>query len=182
MQMSNFFETIKKGLEAVAPVAANFVVPGSGSLVASLMRKVTGDDTQTPIEDVAKKIADDPALYIELQKAVMTHEASLAEIDARKLETVNATMREESKSEHWPQYSWRPFNGFMFPLTFGLVYFLLPLLDKTIPSIPELAWVGWLSILGVATWDRGKQKRAEIGEQRSGLIDTVVKAIRGNQK
>ena len=88
-------------------------------------------------------------------------------------------MRAESESEHWPQYSWRPFNGFSFPLAVILVYFLLPLLGKTVPEIPQWVWVGWLSILGVATYDRGKEKRARVGENKTGLIAGAIKAIRG---
>ncbi len=177
--MSDLLSKIVDGVAAVAPMAANLVVPGSGALVHTLMRKITGAGPDMPIEQVAEKIAADPALYIELQKSAMEHEARLAEIDASKLDTVNVTMREESQSEHWPQYSWRPFNGFTYPLAVLLIYFALPLAGKAVPSVPDWIWIGWLSILGVATWDRGKQKRIEAGEKNTGLIAKAISAIRG---
>lgn len=177
--MSNVFEKILDGVKAVAPVAANLVVPGSGSLVEGLMRAVTGDGPEASIEAVAEKIAADPALMVQLQEKAIDHEAKLAEIEARKLESVNATMREEAKSEKWPQYTWRPFNGFTFPLAVLLIYFVLPVAGKTVPDVPQWVWAGWLSILGVATWDRGKEKRAKAGENKPGMIAGAIQALRG---
>ena len=177
--MSNIVSKIVDGIKAVAPTVGNLIVPGSGPLVHSLMRAVTGDGPEAPIEQVARTIEADPQLFLELQAQAMEHESRMAEIAARNLATVNQTMRAESESEHWPQYSWRPFNGFSFPLAVILVYFLLPLLGKTVPEIPQWVWVGWLSILGVATYDRGKEKRARVGENKTGLIAGAIKAIRG---
>lgn len=177
--MSNVFEKILSGVKAVAPVAANLVVPGSGTLVEGLMRAVTGDSEATPIEAVAEKIAADPALMVQLQEKAMAHEAQLAQIEAAKLASVNQTMQAESQSEHWPQYSWRPFNGFAFPLAVVLIYFVLPICKAPVPEVPYWVWAGWLSILGVATWDRGKEKRAKAGESKPGLLEGTIKALRG---
>ena len=177
--MSKVLSKIMDGVAAVAPVAANFIVPGSGSLVHTLMRRLTGSGPDTPMDEVAEKIAADPALYLELQKQAMAHEAQLAQIEAQKLETVNLTMRQESVSEKWPQYAWRPFNGFTYPLSVMLIYFLLPLCGKAVPEVPQWIWIGWLSILGVATWDRGKEKRVKAGEAKTGMIASTIDAIRG---
>jgi len=86
-------------------------------------------------------------------------------------------MRAEAKSEHWAQWMWRPFNGFMFGLSMFGVYFVLPLLKKTIPEVPYLVWVAWASVLGVTTWHRGKQKRILAGET-GGLIDKIKGALK----
>ena len=177
--MGDVLNKILTGVKTVAPIAANLVVPGSGSIVEGLMRAVTGDSETTPIEAVAEKIANDPALMVQLQEKAMEHEARLAQIEANKLASVNQTMQAETKSEHWPQYSWRPFNGFMFPLAVVLIYFGLPAFDQIVPDVPQWVWVGWLSILGVATWDRGKEKRARAGENKTGLLEGAIKAIRG---
>lgn len=177
--MSNVFKKIVEGVKIVAPTVANLMVPGSGTVLDGLMRAVTGDGPEASIEAVAEKIAADPALMVQLQEKAMDHEAKLAEIEARKLESVNATMREEAKSEKWPQYTWRPFNGFTFPLAVLLIYFVLPVAGKTVPDVPQWVWAGWLSILGVATWDRGKEKRAKAGENKPGMIAGAIQALRG---
>jgi len=174
------FSTIADGIKAIAPTVANLILPGSGTLLGGLMRAVTGD-SESDIEAVAAKIEADPKLYVELQTRAMEQEVSLAQIEAAKLATVNATMQAESKSERWPQYSWRPANGFAYPLAVILIYFLLPLLGKAVPDVPQWIWVGWLSILGVAVWDRGKEKRAQAGEHKPGLIEGAISAIQGGK-
>lgn len=105
----------------------------------------------------------------------------MADIEAKNLATVNATMQTEAKSEKWPQYCWRPFNGFMFPLAVMFIYFLLPAFGETVPAVPQWVWAGWISILGVATYDRGKEKRAKAGDAATGLIAGAIKAIRGGK-
>jgi hypothetical protein len=176
----SFFKKVVEGIKVVAPTVANIALPGSGSMVEKLMRAVTGDTT-SDIEILAEKIDQDPALFIELQKAAMAHEVNMAQVEASKLAVVNATMQAESKSEHWPQYSWRPFNGFTFRLAVLLIYFVLPIASKSVPEVPYWVWAGWLSILGVATWDRGKEKRAQAGEQSAGIITNTINAIRGGK-
>lgn len=61
-------------------------------------------------------------------------------------------------SDHWPTYSWRPFNGFLFGITVFSVYVILPLAKLPIPAIPESVWLAWGGILGVASWFRGKMQ------------------------
>ena len=177
--MSEIMDKILDGIKSIAPLAANVVLPGSGTLVEGLMRSVTGDKPETPIDEVAARISADPALMVQLQEKAMEHEARLADIEAKKLATVNQTMQAESQSEKWPQYSWRPFNGFCFPAAVILIYFVLPICAATVPDVPYWVWAGWLSILGVATWDRGKEKRAKAGESKPGLIEGAIKALRG---
>ena len=169
------------GIKAVAPTVANVVVPGSGPLLHTLMRAVTGDGPDISIEAVAQKIEADPKLFLELQAKSMDHEARMADIEAKNLATVNATMQAESKSEHWPQWLWRPFNGFLFGLAVILIYFVLPLAGEEIPAVPQWIWIGWGAILGVTTWDRGKEKRAKAGDIETGLLAGAIKAIRGGK-
>ena len=179
MDVKDVLNKVLKGVKLVAPSVANTFAPGSGSLIEGLMRIVTGDNS-SEIEAVAAQIASNPTLMVELQTKAMEHEVKLAEVEARKLEAVNQTMQSESKSEHWPQYSWRPFNGFSFPVTVFCVYFIIPMFSKIVPEVPYWVWAGWLSILGVATWDRGKEKRAKAGEQKTGVLTNAINAIRGN--
>lgn len=167
------------GIKALAPTVANMMVPGSGPLLYDLMRSVTGDPAETSIEQVAAKINADPALFIELQKQAMGHEVQLKQIEAQNLATVNATMQAEGKSEHWPQWSWRPYNGFLYGTAVVLIYFVLPLIKIPVPTVPEFIWLGWGAILGVATWDRGKEKRVKAGEQQTGVIAGMINAIKG---
>jgi len=178
--VSKVLDAIVDTVKAVAPAVANTIIPGSGPLLHTLIRQVAGDPPETPIEAAAAKVVADPQLYIELQSRIMDHEARLAEIDSRRLESVNQTMREESRSERWPQYSWRPYNGFLYGTTIFFVYVVLPLCKVPVPDVPQWVWIGWGAILGVTTWHRGKEKRIKAGDNRPGMIEGVIKAVRGS--
>lgn len=80
----------------------------------------------------------------------------LEEFNSANLIAVNKTMQVEAISEHWPSYSWRPFVGFIFGVTFFGTYFVLPLAHIPVPSIPSEAWLSIGGILGVASYFRGK--------------------------
>jgi len=172
-------DSIISGIKAIAPTVAGFVVPGSGPLVHDLLRAVSGIGSETPIEEVAAKVVADPALMVQLQGMAMQHEVSLGQIEVQKMALVNATMQAEANSTHWPQWSWRPYNGFAFGTAIILIYFCLPIFGRPVPLVPEWIWVGWASILGVATWDRGKMQRIQAGDNSEGIIARTIKAIKG---
>jgi hypothetical protein len=178
MDTGDIFKSIAKGLGAIAPTVANIALPGSGPMLAGLMRAVTGDSVDIPLEQVAKKIQTDPKLMVELEDIAMKREVGLAQVEATKLESVNATMRQESKSDHFMQYAWRPFNGFMFPITVFSAYVILPVCGVASPVIPVSLIVGWLSILGVATVGRNKEKVAKAGNKVPGMFEGLINAIK----
>lgn len=69
---------------------------------------------------------------------------------------INKTMQTETISEHWPSFSWRPYCGFVFGTMFFGCYFVLPLLRIPVPVVPVEAWAAMGSVLGIASWFRGK--------------------------
>ncbi|MBN1104740.1 MAG: hypothetical protein JXL84_15080 [Deltaproteobacteria bacterium] len=144
--------------------------------VVGIAKDITG--VEDP-EAALRALESNPELALKYQEALMNYELERYREGTKRIGIVNQTMQTESKSEHWPQYSWRPFNGFTFPMAILLIYFVLPAAGKIVPSVPELVWIGWLSILGVATWDRGKEKRAMTGEGKPGLLQTAINAVRG---
>lgn len=81
------------------------------------------------------------------------------EIQAKELETVNATMREEDKSEHFLVFSWRPLIGYCFIVVVLNNYVILPYFTQIKPIvIPENVWYAILTILGVASAGRSVTK------------------------
>lgn len=154
---------------------------GAGvGLVKAVAAQVLGKSGESEVsEQEAERIIQDPHLYMEFKARLQEVELGKLKEHTKQLETVNETMQAESKSERWPQYSWRPANGFAYPAAVILVYFVLPLIGRSVPAVPELIWTGWLVILGVAVWDRGKAKRAEAGEHKPGLLQGAIQAIQG---
>jgi hypothetical protein len=120
---------------------------GIGSLAKDLRSAITGKDT----------IPGD--IQVQLETIAANLEDGEQKVAAAAIEAVNATMQAESKSEHWMQWSWRPFVGFIFGFTFIGVYFVLPFIEIPIPTIPSEAWLMLGAVLGVASWHRGAQKR-----------------------
>lgn len=84
-----------------------------------------------------------------------------------------------SPDERWPQYTWRPWNGFWFAPVVALIYFVLPVLDKPVPAVPQLVWAGWMAILGVTAWGRNKEKIIKAGGNGEGVVSSAIKAIKG---
>ena len=115
------------------------------------------------VTDVLKGlgILKDPEAELKATQALMVFESQIRAADAKQIESVNATMREEAKSEHWAQWLWRPVVGFTFSGILINNYILLPYFAKygflSLP-IPGEVWSAMLVILGVAAGTRGLEK------------------------
>lgn len=86
---------------------------------------------------------------------------SLEQESSKQLETVNATMREEAKSEKWAQWLWRPIIGFTFSAILINNYILLPYFKNKgmeMIVIPDTVFTAILVILGAASGMRGWEK------------------------
>lgn len=138
-----------------------------GGIAAGLVGKALGM-SDTSIDLVAEKLSGMPPEQLaslkiaelntkmEMQKAGFAHIQALEEFNTRNLEAVNKTMQVEAGAEHWPTYSWRPFNGFLFGTSIFGIYFLLPLFKVPVPVVPTEVWATWGAILGIASYFRGK--------------------------
>ena len=144
----------------------------AGNLVASAL------GAEPEPEKVHAAIEADPEALVKIKELEFSYKERLigwqekqidAEVEQMRSETermksVNQQMGREAKSEKWPQYTWRPYNGFLFGTCMFGVYFLLPLLDKAVPDSPYWVWVAWAGILGVAIHQKSKQKRVQAGD------------------
>lgn len=173
-----------------APILARAAMDPAGTAI-SLVASAFGGDPQKP-DELATLIQNDPEAATKLRKIEFDHGEEMAKIamqaehnaqlaEAAKLQTVNATMQAESKSEHWIQYSWRPYWGFISGTAFFvLVSFICYLAYKAIMSkdpnamammptlISQMAILFAIpgGILGVSAWHRGKAK--VVAEEKRG--------------
>ena len=115
---------------------------------------LTNPDAAIKLKEIESK------RQVDLQTILMQAEGNRLSADTAAIQSVNATMQSEAKSEHWAQWAWRPFNGFVFGSMFFGVYFILPLLKMPVPVVPTEAWMAIGAVLGVASWFRGKEKLA----------------------
>ena len=120
-------------------------------------------DPISAIADFASKLVDVGSKFIPDEKNRLEFESKVMEYASRQQEAVNATMREEAKSENWIQYSWRPLVGLTFIGVIINNFVLIPYtaalgLDIRVIDIPEGIWSAMLVILGVAAGTRGLEK------------------------
>jgi hypothetical protein len=152
-------------LGKAAPILGTLFGGPAGAALGGLVSSVLGTDN-TP-DAIKTAIATDPQAAlklaqfesdnkVKLQQMLLTHADNEIAAQTAQLQAVNATMQAEAKADHWPTYSWRPFVGFVFGTMFLGTYFVLPLLKMPVPTVPFEAWAAIGSILGVASWFRGK--------------------------
>lgn len=93
------------------------------------------------------------------QEALYNYELQMRDKDDEVIKAVNDTMQDESKSEHWLQWSWRPLVGLCFVAVIANNYIVLPYFPSlhTI-AIPSEVWSAMLVILGVSAGTRGWEK------------------------
>lgn len=128
-------------------------IEGITNSAANIIGKFKADPTKVAeLDSDLQKLKTDAVLEAER----ITNQAE--EIQAKELETVNATMREESKSEHFLTFSWRPLIGYAFILVIINNYVIVPYLAKhgvQVIVIPDNVWSAILVILGAASAGRG---------------------------
>lgn len=127
-------------------------ISGIGDAFAKIVEKFKADPTK--VAELESELAQ-AKVAAELKAQELAN--SIEEIYAKELESVNQTMREESKSEHWMVWSWRPLIGFTFCAILINNYVLLPYFKNKgmeIIIVPDNVWSAILVILGVASAGR----------------------------
>lgn len=168
---------VKNMVGKAAPMVGTLLGGPAGGAVGSMVSNVLGVEDSP--EAIVRELKNNPDALVKIKTLESEERTALRRLtveaeqhrlaaDTSRIQTVNATMQSEAKSEHWPQWSWRPYNGFLYGTTIFCVYFVLPLADIAVPSVPFEIWAGWGSILGVAAWHRGAQKRTQSGEKTLG--------------
>jgi holin (3TMs family) len=168
--MSGFdWKSVAGDVAKVAPVLggiltgpAGIAVEAAGALITSALGAT--DPAQIPAvlqtnPDAAIKLQQlENEKTLGLQQLSVTDQQNQLNAQIQILAAINATMQSETKSDHWPSYSWRPYIGFVLGTMIFGVYFVLPLLNKTVPTIPSEVWMALGGILGVASYFRGKMQ------------------------
>lgn len=177
---------IAMALAQFAPMIAGWLGGSKAEDVATKVVGVAQAVTGQSAPDAAlAALQADPNLALQFQKAVLDHQAQLAQIaadvtkaelaaDAANASAVNQTMQVEAKSDHWPTYSWRPFVGFCFGvlalisgMTVACAYLGVMFLHadpKVLTDIPgmlgaEAAVMATMApVLGIASYFRGKMQ------------------------
>lgn len=141
----------KKGVEELTSQA---LVKASDLLGVPLGTK---DELITHLNANPEEVIKLRELELETKKEMLKYKLLNKQEDTKVVQAVNQTMQSESKSEHWMQYSWRPFIGMNFGCYIGSLW-LLPIWDKTPATLDQNIIMAITAILGVASYFRGQEK------------------------
>lgn len=184
------WKDLGKTVGQFAPLLGDLLpIPGAG-IAGKLIASALGvDNSPSAIHEAIKS---DPDAAVKIAKIEADNKALLQQqvlaAETSRIQSVNQTMQAESKSEHWAQWLWRPYNGFLFGTTLFMVYALPSIIntfapvfsppvmhkiveggiEKIVPiatwipieisHVPEFVFVAWGAVLGVTAWHRGKNK------------------------
>jgi len=138
--------------------------------VIDIAKSVTG--YQDP-QQAADAIIQNPELRIKFQEQATQLELGLEREYTERLAIVNQTMQAEAKSEHWPQWIWRPLWGIISAVAFLVVCIFVCYLGYRAISGKDPQAIGMIplligafttlfgipgAILGIAAWGRNKLK------------------------
>ena len=154
----------------------------AGSIAGDLLGKALGVEP-TP-EAIADAIRNDPSAPGKIANVEEQHAASLVEMEAKILDTINGTMRQEMQSEHWIIWCWRP----LFGITFNLVWTLHGILIgwcmwqrdfSVISRIPDLTVFYGVAgaAVGIYAWRRTDEKKLGIAGPMQAVAAVVKKAV-----
>lgn len=99
--------------------------------IVDIVKKVTG--IVDPEQAIASLKANGELQY-KFKEMVLMYQFKYEQEKTKQIEAVNRTMQAESKSEHWIQWSWRPFNGFLFGVTLFLGYVIPALVNVVLAA------------------------------------------------
>jgi len=139
--------------------------------VIDIAKVVTGyQDPQQAVEAINQS----PELQLKFQEQANEFALGKEREFTQQMAIVNQTMQAEGKSEHWPQWFWRPYWGIISGTAFGAVCVFVCMLawkaivekdSNSIGMIPLL--IGAFTtlfgipgaILGITAWGRNKLKQ-----------------------
>lgn len=140
-------------------LGAALPLPGGSAIGTALANYIGNKDAS--LDEVVKSITTSEEALQKAKEFEANHEETLlrmqVEAETVRIQTVNSTMQEEAKSDHWPTYSWRPFIGFAFGL-YILSYVILPLCGITPSILPPDLTMAIGAILGIASYYRGRMQ------------------------
>ncbi len=132
---------------AGALLASAFGVPNNPTAVAAAIQ----GDPNAPVK-LAQIEADNK---VQLQQLVVSSAANALAADTARIQAVNASIQADATGKDWLQRNTHSIAVLLTVSAVIAVYFILPLLNRPVPAVPEFAWGMLGAILGVAAWHSG---------------------------
>lgn len=168
--------TIALELAQFVPQIVKWLGGDKAGTVAQKVVDVAQQVTGKPSGDQAlAALKADPSLVLQFQQSVLAQQTTFEQLAVQNATDINATIRAEAASEHWPTYSWRPAIGFATAFTITMVAMVivvayagvilmkrdptaLSYIPAMIGAVAALLGAGAMPVLGIASWYRGKMQ------------------------
>lgn len=176
------WKDIQGAIAKVAPVLGTLIGGPAGATIGVLISSALGVDNMP--DAVQQALATNPDAAVKLRQIEADQSVRLRELavtaennrltaETAAIQSVNATMQVEAKSDHWPTYSWRPAIGFGVAfntaaasvLVLGVFTAVVAGSERAATAVAQLPLVlgslaaisgTVLPILGIASYFRGK--------------------------
>jgi hypothetical protein len=154
----------------------------------------------TEPEDALSKIQNDPALFVEYQKALQPTIVAELAAETAQLESINQTMRAEYAQDDLYTKRWRPTYGYCMAITWTLQMLGFTIIAgwavvkqptqsaqiiQAIASMIGASMVLWgvaLSVLGIQVSKRSDEKAMRMGHKPpEGIMSALATRIGGNR-
>ena len=143
----------------LAGMAAEFIAGklGLGSSTVEAVKDavagVSGAD-KVKMAEIQAQLQDHLAQYgLQLQTAQVTAAATV-------VTSVNSTLQADARGDSWLQKNHHAIESLATVACVIGIYFVLPLLKMSVPSVPEAAFLMLGAILGVTSWQHGQVNTA----------------------
>ena len=140
-----------------------------GGIVASTLGVSGPDEVKEALQtspDAAVKLREiekDETLGLKQIAAQMA--AADLQSQVSQVESVNKTLQTEAMGGSWLQKNHHAIESIFVCTLIGLIYFILPVIGKPVPPVPESAWIMLGALLGVTAWQRGQANVAQATKQ-----------------
>lgn len=187
-----------KTLAQSAPLVGTALLGPAGGAIGTGLAALFGTDSDP--DKIAQAINADPVAVLKLRKFEIEHQSELTKAviaaGTADIAAINSTMTTEAQSDHWWVSGWRPFWGFASAVAWAFLASCLGIAIlrgdgvgialSVFNAVPETFWLIPLAVLGIASWHRGKEKRARVEGATWGnandLVNGVITKINGKTK
>jgi len=145
---------IRTDLAAVAPGLGAVIGGPVGAGVGKLVAVALGTDS-TP-DAVSQALKIDPDAAIKLRQIDATVQVAQITAAATQQAAVNQTLQTEAMGGDYWQRNHHAFESSFVVLLITGIYFVLPLLNTSVPTVPGEVWLMLGAVLGVTAWQRGQ--------------------------
>ncbi|NJB66442.1 hypothetical protein GGQ74_000082 [Desulfobaculum xiamenense] len=192
----NWADVGKRLLGMGLPLLGTAIAGPGGAAVGGMVASALGLAESEPQAVLAAIDGDAAAAMTALSRVEEDHHFELERLSivsaTEDMRTVNGTMQTETRSEDTWSRRWRPFWGFCSALAwsamacaiaYGIARGTSADVIAELRNVPETFWLIPLTILGVASYHRGRKQRIEAGEQSTpSVLDRLSRRWFGGAK